>query len=60
MKWIESFCEYSSKKFKFTNALTEWVNNLCKVAKRVSHGFRYKSMYIKKLVAKFCLKNLSI
>ena len=60
MKWIEGFCKYSSKKFKFTNALTEWVNNLCKVAKRVSHGFRYKSMYIKKLVARFCLKDLKI
>lgn len=63
MKWyagIKWFCEHSTAFFKFTNALTEWINNLCKVAKRVSHGFRYKSMYIKKLVAKFCLNQLQI
>ncbi len=60
LKWIEWFCRYSTKDFKFTNALTESINNLCKVAKRVSHGFRTKSMYIKKLVAKFCLNELKI
>jgi transposase len=62
-KWytgIKGFCENSTAFFKFTNALTEGINNLCKVAKRVSHGFRYKSMYIKKLVAKFCLNKLHI
>lgn len=57
---IKGFCEHSTATFKFTNALTEGINNLCKVAKRVSHGFKYKSMYIKKLVAKFCLKKLEI
>lgn len=62
-KWyagIKGFCEHSTATFKFTNALTEGINNLCKVAKRVSHGFKYKSMYIKKLVTKFCLKKLEI
>ena len=57
---IKGFCEHSTDSFKFTNALTEGINNLCKVAKRISHGFRNKSMYIKKLIAKFCLKKLKI
>ncbi|MDQ7022563.1 MAG: MG2 domain-containing protein [Candidatus Gracilibacteria bacterium] len=55
---IKGFCEHSTDEFKFTNALTEGINNLCKVAKRVSHGFSGKVMYIKKLTARFCLKNL--
>ena len=59
-KWIKGFCEHSTEEFKFTNALTEGVNNLCKVAKRVSHGFSSKAMYIKKLCARFCLKKLEI
>lgn len=56
--WIKWFCEHSTPFFKFTNAFTEGFNNLCKVAKRQSHGFKLKSMYLKKLVARFCLKNL--
>lgn len=56
--WIEGFFSVKSGTFKFTNALTEWINNLCKVAKRQSHWFRLKSMYLKKLVARFCLTNL--
>jgi hypothetical protein len=28
------------------------------VAKRVSHGFKTKEMYLKKLVAKFCITKL--
>lgn len=59
-KWIKWYIENSSKNFKFTNALTEWINNICKVAKRVSHGFKTKDRYIKKLVARFCLKDLKI
>ena len=59
-EWIKWYCEHSTVKFKFTNALTEWINNLCKVAKRVSHGFRTKEMYLKKLTARFCLKKLMI
>jgi len=58
--WVKWFIEHSTKNFNFTNALTESYNNLCKVAKRVSHWFRYKEMYIKNLVAKFCLKELQI
>ncbi|MDQ7022386.1 MAG: transposase [Candidatus Gracilibacteria bacterium] len=57
---IKGFCEHSTDEFKFTNALTEGINNLCKVAKRVSHGFSGKVMYIKKLTARFCLKKLEI
>ncbi|MDQ7022014.1 MAG: transposase [Candidatus Gracilibacteria bacterium] len=57
---IKGFCEHSTDEFKFTNALTEGINNLCKVAKRVSHGFSSKVMYIKKLTARFCLKKLEI
>lgn len=56
--WIKGFCEHSTPFFKFTNAFTECFNNLCKVAKRQSHWFKLKSMYLKKLVARFCLKNL--
>ncbi len=59
-RWIKWFCEHSTPIFKFTNALTESFNNLCKVAKRISHWFRTKEMYIKKLVARFCLKELKI
>lgn len=59
-KWIKWFIEHSTDKFKFTNAVTESINNLCKVAKRVSHGFKTKEMYIKKLTARFCLKELQI
>lgn len=55
---IKGFCEHSTAFFKFTNALTEWINNVCKVAKRVSHGFKTKEMYLKKLVAKFCITKL--
>jgi len=58
--WIKGFCEHSTKEFKFTNALTEGINNLCKVAKRISHGFSSKVMYIKKLTARFCLRKLEI
>jgi hypothetical protein len=56
--WIKWFCEHSTPFFKFTNAFTECFNNLCKVAKRVSHWFKTKDMYFKKLVARFCLKTL--
>lgn len=62
-RWYEGIKWYiknSTENFKFTNALTEGVNNLCKVVKRVSHWFRNKDMYIKKLVARFCLKELQI
>jgi transposase len=58
--WIKWYIENSTDNFKFTNALTEWINNLCKVAKRVSHWFKNKDMYIKKLCARFCLKELQI
>lgn len=57
---IKGYIQNSNENFKFTNALTESVNNLCKVAKRISHGFSSKSMYIKKLCARFCLKELNI
>ncbi len=58
--WIEWYIKNSNENFKFTNALTESVNNICKVAKRVSHGFSSKTMYIKKLCARFCLIELKI
>jgi len=50
--WIKWFCEHSTKDFKFTNALTEWINNSCKVAKRQSHWFKIKDNYLKKIFAK--------
>ena len=53
LPWIEAFCDLSTEEFKFTNALTEWINNHCKIAKRVSCWFRYKDNYIRKLTAKF-------
>jgi transposase len=59
-KWIKWYIENSNEDFKFTNALTESINNICKVAKRVSHGFSSKNMYIKKLCARFCLTELKI
>ncbi len=52
---LENFCIYSTDEFKFTNALTESVNNQCKVAKRVSHGFKNKKNYFKKLASRFVL-----
>jgi len=62
-RWYENikwYIENSNKDFKFTNALTEWMNNLCKVVKRQSHWFRTKDRYIKKLCARFCLVELKI
>ena len=62
-RWYEGIRWYilhSTEKFKFTNALTESFNNLCKVVKRVSHGFKLKDMYIRKITARFCLKTLEI
>jgi len=52
-KQLESFCIHSTKEFKFTNAYTESINNQCKIAQRVSHGFRYKKNYKKKLSVRF-------
>jgi hypothetical protein len=52
-KQLEAFCTHSTEDFKFTNAYTESVNNQCKVAQRVSHGFRHKSNYKKKLSVRF-------
>ncbi len=52
-KQLEAFCTHSTKDFKFTNAYTESVNNQCKIAKRVSHWFRYKCNYKKKLSVRF-------
>ena len=52
-KQLEAFCTHSTDDFKFTNAYTESINNQCKVAKRVSHGFRYKSNYKKKIFVRF-------
>ena len=57
-EWIKGFFSISCDTFKFTNALIEWINNLCKVTKRQANWFRLKSMYMKKLVARFCLNNL--
>jgi len=50
--WIKWFCEHSTKDFKFTNALTEWLNNSCKVAKRQSHWFKIKDNYIRIIFCK--------
>ena len=52
-KQLEGFCTHSTDAFKFTNAYTEWVNNQCKVAKRVAYGFKHKSNYKRKLSARF-------
>ncbi len=54
--WIKNYCLYSTDDFKFTNAYTESINNQCKVAKRVSHWFKHKDNYLKKLTARFSLK----
>lgn len=52
-KQLQGFCEHSTDEFKFTNAYTESINNQCKVAKRVSHGFRNKESYLRKLSSRF-------
>lgn len=52
-KQLSNYCSCSSKDFKFTNAYTESFNNQCKVAKRVSHGFRNRENYLRKLSARF-------
>ena len=54
---IKGYCEHSTDTFKFTNALTEGINNSCKVAKRQSHGFRIKDNYFRKIFVKCMLKN---
>lgn len=51
--WIENYCKYSTDDFNFTNAYTESINNQCKVAKRVSHWFKYKDSYLRKLTSRF-------
>jgi transposase len=56
-KQLEAFCTHSTEEFKFTNAFTEGMNNQCKVAKRVSHGFKYKSNYKRKISARFSNQN---
>jgi hypothetical protein len=56
-KQLSYYCSYSSKDFKFTNAYTESFNNQCKVAKRVSHWFRRKDNYLRKLSSRFTNQN---
>lgn len=56
-KQLQGFCEHSTDDFKFTNAYTEWINNQCKIAKRVSCGFKHKSNYKRKLSARFADQN---
>lgn len=56
-KQLSNYCSCSSKDFKFTNAYTESFNNQCKVAKRVSHGFRNRENYLRKLSARFTNQN---
>ena len=56
-KQLSNYCNCSSEDFKFTNAYTESFNNQCKVAKRVSHGFRNRENYLRKLSARFTNPN---
>jgi hypothetical protein len=55
-KQLINYCNCSSDDFKFTNAYTESFNNQCKVAKRVSHWFRHKDNYLRKLSSRFANK----
>lgn len=50
--WIKWFCEHSTESFKFTNAYTEWFNNICKTLKKQAHWFKHKSNYFKKILVK--------
>lgn len=45
---IDNFCKFDAD-HSCTNASTESYNNQCKIAKRVSHGFRKKKNYLKKV-----------
>lgn len=56
---LENYCKYSTEDFKFTNAVTEAINNQCKVAKKVSHWFRHKKNYRRKLWSRFYWQSLS-
>ena len=56
MKQLETYCKYSTKEFKFTNAYTESFNWDCKVQKRVSRWFKHKNNYLRKLCARNSLK----
>ena len=56
-KQLSNYCSCSSTDFKFTNAYTESFNNQSKVAKRVSHGFRNRENYLRKLSARFTNTN---
>lgn len=53
---LKNYCLYATKEFWFTNAPTESINNQCKVAKRVSHGFRHKENYMRKLASRFVIE----
>lgn len=58
-KQLENYCKYSTQDFKFTNTVTESLNNQCKVSKRVSMWFRHKSNYRRKLWTRFYGNTLS-
>lgn len=53
---IKNYCLYSTDEFKFTNAFTESINNQCKVAKKVSHWFKHKDNYFRKLTSRFSIQ----
>jgi len=55
---LKNFCLYSTDDFKFTNATTESINNQCKIAKRVSHWFRHKENYFRKLSSRFIFNRI--
>lgn len=56
---LDNYCKYSTPEFNFTNAVTEALNNQCKVAKRVSMWFRHKNNYKRKLASRVYPNNLS-
>ena len=58
--WKEKKNLSDIEKLRLNQIFTEGINNLCKVAKRVSHWFKNKDMYIRKLCARFCMKELQI
>jgi hypothetical protein len=50
---LENYCIHSTEEFAFTNAYTESMNNQSKICKRVSHWFRHKGNYLRKLTSRF-------
>ncbi len=58
--WIKWFCEHSTLLLNLLMLLLNVLIIFVKLLKDNLHWFKFKDMYIRKLTAKFCYKNLTI